>query len=1078
MKRFVLICLLSCPLSAAQVVVGMHDGRTTTLDLQDGDSVDLIVQFRDRPLFLRGGSGLHATSTAMLELDDRFAQLARDLGESSRIRRRFERIYSGASVTVPRADVARIAHLDYVASVHTDGTMHAYLSESVTKIGADKVWSTYGIRGKGVTVAVIDTGIDYTHHALGGGFGPGARVIGGYDFVNNDRDPMDDNGHGTHVAGIIGANANGLVGVAPEVNLLAYKVLNADGSGRDSDIIAAIERALDPDENGDPSDHADVINLSLGGGGDAESPVSIAVENAVDAGVIVAVAAGNNGGFYQIGSPAAAPDAITVGATDLNDGVAYFSSGGPAVPLAIKPEVVAPGVNILSLAPGGGTAVMSGTSMACPHIAGVAALLRALHPGWTVAQIKSAIVTTAEALNGDVMSSGGGRVDGMRAAGMDADISPAVLFAGRVVPKQAVWTSISNVHLRNIGNQSRKFNAMQLGAAPGVIVSIDPATVTLNPNESKDVQVTVAVDNSIVPFPREGSLALSGTIVFSGGASLVHMRWAFLKSAHVRLNGDAGSSIYLSSADGGTTVGIGNFDQSARPVDFYMPPGFYDAQAHSIDSTDGFQNLRIVFAPRQRIDEEATYDFDRDTATPTVTRMKRDADGRKLADLAKPPGSWYDAFNVIFPQDSRGIDWIAVILANNRGTDNRLYTTTIPTGFMIGGSEVSFDGASTLRIAQYGPTSDLLALDRDIASSSWVHFPLRIPVSPQMTNPIIQFGAGLLWRDPTFANVFPALQNIKPSGGTWSGDVYMTREANVSPLTSVAMLRVTGDVGKFKGFPAADAHVIRARNDGLALWPYLTDGPATYVAHEGDLLAFGEATPHPEMSISAAGGNFFSNVTWTGALGESLGIESFTGTATLRDANGATVASASPALGLLALPSPGVYTFELTKKFGSASARVTSKVDSTKFDSAPPTFRSMRIVDKTNRLSGAFAAGSAATLTFTAIDVVPGPNGGSTFAYVSGSRTSVAWSPHGASKWSTLQTNVGRMEMANTFDELSLLGHPPAGTLFTTDLSPLTRTRGDIDLRIHIEDATGNSTEYVLAPALTVGEARRRTAGH
>jgi hypothetical protein len=322
------------------------------------------------------------------------------------------------------------------------------------------------------------------------------------------------------------------------------------------------------------------------------------------------------------------------------------------------------------------------------------------------------------------------------------------------------------------------------------------------------------------------------------------------------------------------------------------------------------------------------------------------------------------------------------------------------------------------------------------------------------------------------------MQSITPTGSSWSGDVYMTREANVTPLTSVAMLRVTGNAGSIRGLAATDARVIRARNDGVALWPYLTDGPATYVAREGELLAFGETTPHPETQISASNGSFAGSVIWSGALAESLGIESFSGSAKLRDANGAVVATGSPFLTDVKLPSPGVYTFELTKKIGNADAIVTARVDSTKQDPFCPSLRSFRIVDKTNRLSNAFAAGSQATLNFTAIDLVPSDSGLPAFAYVAGSRTSVSWSLHGTGNWRTLQTNIGRMEMANTFDELSQLGHPAAGTLFTTDLSPITRTRGDVDLRIHIEDVLGNWIEYVLAPALTVGEARRRPAGH
>ena len=152
----------------------------------------------------------------------------------------------------------------------------------------------------GVTVAIIDTGIDYTHPALGGGFGPGFKVIGGWDFVNNDADPMDDAGHGTHVAGIVAGQSDDFTGVAPDASLIAYKVLGANGSGSESNVIAAIERAADPNQDGNTSDHVDVANLSLGGGGNPDDPGSIAIDNATAAGVTFAIAAGNTGVRVQL----------------------------------------------------------------------------------------------------------------------------------------------------------------------------------------------------------------------------------------------------------------------------------------------------------------------------------------------------------------------------------------------------------------------------------------------------------------------------------------------------------------------------------------------------------------------------------------------------------------------------------------------------------------------------------------------------------------------------------------------------------------------------------------------------------
>ncbi|MCP4249147.1 MAG: S8 family serine peptidase, partial [bacterium] len=211
-----------------------------------------------------------------------------------------------------------------------------------------------------------------------------------------------------HVAGI--AAADGVVtGVAPNAQILAYKVLDATGSGYSSAVIAALETAVDPD--GDPAtdDGADVANLSLGAPGDPDDPLSQAVDTAVDAGMVVVVAAGNSGSSPQsVLSPGTARKAITVGSTYKSDVIAQSSSRGPVIwqgGAIIKPDIVAPGASICSSrwdsAWLGRECIdqahiaISGTSMATPHVAGAAALLLDAHPDWTPAEVKMALRDTA-----------------------------------------------------------------------------------------------------------------------------------------------------------------------------------------------------------------------------------------------------------------------------------------------------------------------------------------------------------------------------------------------------------------------------------------------------------------------------------------------------------------------------------------------------------------------------------------------------------------------------------------------------------------------------------------------------------
>ncbi|MEH7514379.1 S8 family serine peptidase [Gottfriedia acidiceleris] len=225
-------------------------------------------------------------------------------------------VFNGVSLKVPKNKIDELRSLPGVKAVYPDQKYHADLADSVPLIGAPDVWSKHdqnnqGITGKGVTVAVIDTGVDYNHPDLGGGFGQGHKVVGGYDFINHDNDPMDDQGHGTHVSGIIAAHGN-VTGVAPDASITAYKVLNQYGEGDDSDIIAGIEASISPD-NPFP---ADVINMSIGGPGDGNDPLSQAAHNAVDAGVVVVAAAGNSGPDYgTIGAPAIAEGVLAVGAS-------------------------------------------------------------------------------------------------------------------------------------------------------------------------------------------------------------------------------------------------------------------------------------------------------------------------------------------------------------------------------------------------------------------------------------------------------------------------------------------------------------------------------------------------------------------------------------------------------------------------------------------------------------------------------------------------------------------------------------------------------------------------------------------
>jgi subtilisin family serine protease len=353
------------------------------------------------------------------------------------------------------------------------------LNDSVPLIKADTVWSPsgYNVTGRGVKVGVIDSGIDYTNSLFGSctenQFANRSclKVRGGHDFVDDDPNPNDTLGHGTHVAGIIAGNGQ-LKGVAPEAELWAYRVC-ADSGCYEEAIIKAIERSVDPNQDGNTSDHLDVINLSLGGAGDPDDPISQAVDAAVSAGVVVVCSAGNSGpSDNTIGSPGTARNAITVAASHPRqvpanstvspgyavDQVADFSSRGPVdwesttrgSYSILKPDITAPGVRICSarsrtstitdrdcLAPD--LVALSGTSMAAPHIAGVAALLKQSHPSWSPTEIKNALKSSAKTLTDPLTNApypttvqGAGRVDALLAIGAVSTTNPPEAFLSSV----------------------------------------------------------------------------------------------------------------------------------------------------------------------------------------------------------------------------------------------------------------------------------------------------------------------------------------------------------------------------------------------------------------------------------------------------------------------------------------------------------------------------------------------------------------------------------------------------------------------------------------------------------------------
>jgi len=284
----------------------------------------------------------------------------------------------------------------FTADIVPDDYYYSYYQWNMPKIGAPEAWDVERGQTNQIVVAVIDTGVDVGHPDLND------QIVQGYDFVNEDTDPSDDHGHGSHVAGIIGAESNngqGVAGVAWSARIMPVKVLNSWGSGYLSDVVSGITYAADHG--------AKVINMSLGSSYNSSSLQS-AINYAHSKGVTVVAAAGNDGNG-TINYPGGCNYTIGVAATDQNDNRASFSNYNSTV------DVAAPGVSIASTWYRGEAyyALASGTSMATPHVAGLAALLLSQDPSRSPETVENMIESTADDLgpSGYDVYYGAGRIN-------------------------------------------------------------------------------------------------------------------------------------------------------------------------------------------------------------------------------------------------------------------------------------------------------------------------------------------------------------------------------------------------------------------------------------------------------------------------------------------------------------------------------------------------------------------------------------------------------------------------------------------------------------------------------------------
>jgi subtilisin family serine protease len=519
-----------------------HAGRATGAQ----GTTQVVVTFSAPPLARAHGDRAAAAARIAGEHRAFEAALARSLPEAS-VRWRYRLVANGVSVVLPTSSVSLLEQLPGVRDVFSSVQYEPKLDNTPAQIGAPALWGA-GLEsaGAGIKIGIIDTGLDQSHpffsprgYAMPPGFPKGqvkyttAKVIVArafpppYAASKQAATPFDPSeSHGTHVAGIAAGDAGTrttggrvLSGVAPRAYIGNYKALTypTDSgwglNGNSPELVAAIEAAV--------ADGMDVINLSLGEVEIEPSHdlVAQALDAAAAAGVVPVAVAGNDLSEYGRGSivsPGSAADAITVAAVTPrgSDGppgvIADFSSSGPTtLSLRLKPDVSAPGVSIMSSVPGGWER-LSGTSMAAPHVAGAAALLRERHPDWSVAQLKSALVLTGDPAFRDVdkraagsTQAGGGVVDLVRADRPLVFAQPTSLSFGLLGRGSAVSEPVA---LTDAGGGAGTWSAsVETVSAPAGTALLVPATV--------EVPGPLTVTASVAAAGRDGEL--SGWVVLS-----------------------------------------------------------------------------------------------------------------------------------------------------------------------------------------------------------------------------------------------------------------------------------------------------------------------------------------------------------------------------------------------------------------------------------------------------------------------------------------------------------------------------------------------------------------------------------
>ncbi len=569
------------------------------------DAVPLLVEYADAGARARAAVPAGASvRRALPELN--LTALDQDKDQAT--------VYGALTGRTPAARSAATG----VRKIWLNKRVRATLDQSVPQVGAPTAWER-GLTGAGVRVAVLDTGIDTDHPDLTG------KTVVSKDFTETGG-VEDGHGHGTHVASIItgnGAASGGQFrGVAPDVSLAVGKVLDDSGWGTDDSVLAGMRWAAA--ESG-----AKVVNMSLGSDPtDGQDPMSVAVNTlSREYGTLFVIAAGNFGRDGTVASPAAADDALTVGSVSKSDEPSDFSSRGPRLgDGAAKPEISAPGGGIVAARPAGvpplgepvsdGYQSLDGTSMAAPHVAGAAAILAQQHPDWAGPALKSALVSSAQEVDGaDVYQVGAGRLDVDRATATPVVATAAVSAylpwpnIGSEARRTVTWTNTGDAPVTLALSADLVDEKGQ--AAPAGLVTLAEDSVTVPAGGSVPVEVVVTGQEGRTGTYSGVLVATDGTVRTRTAISVYQQeqRHSFTATLLDR-NGaepaeESGSAAYVTDVESGDSYYVPSGTTTS------LPRGRYAVHAPIRTVEPGSEaSFTMISHPELNLDRDVTLSFD------------------------------------------------------------------------------------------------------------------------------------------------------------------------------------------------------------------------------------------------------------------------------------------------------------------------------------------------------------------------------------------------------------------------------------------------------------------------------------